>query len=50
MLGCYGTKLGQACPLPREANLLTLGCGEGKYSICLQGTKQGVRAAHAQWT
>ena len=42
--------LNQTC-LPRsKANLLTLGCGEGKYSIYLQGTKKGEWAANAQKT
>lgn len=33
-----------------DADLLTLGCGEGKYSIYLQGTKQRVWVAHVQKT
>ena len=49
---CYQTELGSAHPLCSKANLLTLGCGEGKYSIYLQGNKKGEQAAHAQktWT
>ena len=37
----YQTKLGFAYLLCSKANLLTLGCGEGKYSIYLWGAKQG---------
>lgn len=31
--GCYKTELGWALPTQSEANLLTLGCGEGKHTI-----------------
>lgn len=40
--------LGFTCLLHSKANLLTLGCTEGKYSIYLQGTKQGECAAQTQ--
>ena len=33
-----------------KANLLKPGCGKEKYSIYLQGTKQGEQAASAQKT
>ena len=33
-----------------KANLLTLSFGEGKYSVYLQGTKEGEGAAKAQKT
>ena len=36
--------------LCNKANLLTPGCSEGKYSIYLQGTKQGERVVCAQKT
>lgn len=42
--------LGSTCLLHSKANLLTLGCTEAKYSIYLQGTKQGECAAQTQKT
>ena len=47
---CYRTELGSARPLHSKANLLTPGCGEGKYSVYLQGAKQGKQAARVQKT
>ena len=46
------TKLNVSLLASSKANLLTPGCGEGKYSIYLQGAKQGEWAAHARktWT
>ena len=37
---CYWTKLGSACLPHSKANLLTLGCVEGKYTVLLQGTSK----------
>lgn len=42
---CYRTKQESACPTCSRASLLTLGCGEEKYRVYVQGTKQGERAA-----
>ena len=39
----YQTKLGSLA-MCSKANSLTLSAGEGKYSICFQGTKQGLWA------
>ena len=47
---CYLTNLRSACPMHSKANLLTPGCGGGKYSVYLQGTKQGEWATNAQET
>lgn len=46
------SKLGSACLSYRKANLMTPGGDEGKYSIYLQGSKQGKWAAVTQktWT
>ena len=43
----YQSKVGPACPTSCKANLLTSGCGEGKYCIYYRA-KQGKLAAHAQ--
>ena len=43
----YQTKLTFAHLPCSKANLLTPGCREGKYSVYLQGTKQGEWVANA---
>ena len=45
---CYRTECGFAHLPHSKANLLTLGCGKGNYSIYLQDAKQGEGAARAQ--
>ena len=44
------TKLGSVCLSYSKANLMTPGSDEGKYSIYLQGSKQGKWAAVTQKT
>lgn len=44
------TKLGSACLSYSKTNLMTPGGDEGKYSIYLQGSKQGKWAAFTQKT